>query len=302
MPSDRRPPSPIRRWACACVLVGAGIAAAALATPYAAVYPPVRRRGRLPQRVARELVRFPSADGIDLAGWHRRTPGAAETIIVCHGWPGDMSDVLRLADALGGAGFNAFAFDFRGWGRSGRGPVTLGYREALDVIGAVRFLRTCDPAGARRIGVLGWSMGAAAAILAARETTEIEAVVADSCYARLDREVRHAARRFWGPLAPLAYGAAERLAPRLIGAPLAEVSPLAAVETLAPRPLLIIHGTRDRLVDVEDARRLYCRAGEPKALWLVEGARHAQAARLRPEDYVRRLAAFFDEAFGRCGP
>src|SRR3712207_7622089 len=45
----------------------------------------------------------------------------------------------------------------------------------------------------------------------------------------------------------------------------------------SPRPLLIVHGTADALIPVEHARRLYEVAGEPKELWLVDGAAHCGA-------------------------
>lgn len=289
-----------RRVAGSLVLGGLGIAAASVATAYLTVHPLMRWRGSLPPGVERELVRFPNADGLELAGWYRIGPNPRATIIVCHGWPGDMSQVLDIASALFEAGFDVLTFDFRNWGRSAPGPVTLGYREAQDVIGAVRFLQEQRVPAARQLGVVGVSMGAAAAILAASQTAEIQAVVADSCYARLDEEVRrHVARRLWGPLAPAVYETTRQVIERLLGFPLACVSPEDAIAYLAPRPVLIIHGTRDRMVNVSDAHALYRSAGAPKALWLVEGARHARARRARPAEYSQRLVDFFTYAFAR---
>lgn len=46
------------------------------------------------------------------------------------------------------------------------------------------------------------------------------------------------------------------------------------VADLAPRPLLLLHGTSDTILSDESSRMLYERAGEPKTLKLFEGADH----------------------------
>jgi len=59
-----------------------------------------------------------------------------------------------------------------------------------------------------------------------------------------------------------------------------EVSPLNWVGKISPRPLLIIHGTGDEVVEPSSAWALYERAGEPKDILIIEGAGH----RLRLEE------------------
>ena len=58
------------------------------------------------------------------------------------------------------------------------------------------------------------------------------------------------------------------------------VRPVDYISRIAPRPLLLVHGDRDEVVDVGHAYKLYDRAGEPKQLIVVEGAGH----RLRQND------------------
>jgi alpha/beta superfamily hydrolase len=48
-----------------------------------------------------------------------------------------------------------------------------------------------------------------------------------------------------------------------------------SVERLAPRPLLLVHGTADTMLDAEASRDIYERAREPKRLELYEGADHS---------------------------
>jgi uncharacterized protein len=98
-----------------------------------------------------------------------------------------------------------------------------------------------------------------------------------------------------GPLrAPVsAYGT--WLGGRLAGMPLATASPLEAVERIAPRPLLLIHGDADHLIPPSDSQEIYDAAGEPKALWLAPGSRHVGAAGDHPEEYRRRVLEFLEE-------
>ena len=257
-------------------------------------------RSRLTRRFGRRTLpdgrlrpeTFQTSDGTRLAGWYGAPAGTAATIILCHGVPGDKRDMAGLAVALMDAGFGVLAFDFRGWGDSDRTSITLGHREVEDVFAAVRCAQH-QAEGRSNIGIVGLSMGAAAAIVAAAQTPAIEAVVADSGYARLDQTVERATRRFLGPLGSLATRRVRRLGERLIGAPLASVAPVGAIAGISPRPVLIIHGKQDRLTDVGDAYALYRACGEPKALWIVDGAGHARTRRVCPEEYDRRVIGFF---------
>jgi fermentation-respiration switch protein FrsA (DUF1100 family) len=47
------------------------------------------------------------------------------------------------------------------------------------------------------------------------------------------------------------------------------------VEQIAPRPLLVIHGTEDRRITEAQVQELFAAAEHPKSLWLVEGASHS---------------------------
>ncbi len=58
------------------------------------------------------------------------------------------------------------------------------------------------------------------------------------------------------------------------------VSPIKHVAGIAPRPLLLVHGSGDETVEVNHAHKLYDRAGEPKQLVIIDGAGH----RLRQND------------------
>jgi fermentation-respiration switch protein FrsA (DUF1100 family) len=53
-----------------------------------------------------------------------------------------------------------------------------------------------------------------------------------------------------------------------------KVKPIDCIEDISPRPLLIIQGTNDDVVDTQSALELYERAREPKDILLIEEAGH----------------------------
>jgi len=142
-----------------------------------------------------EDVSFPSADGVLLHGWFLPAAGAVDTLVLCHGYAMSRLETLALARALNDRAHHVLLFDFRAHGRSEGRFTSLGYREVHDLLGAVAFLQTRPEYTPGRLGVLGFSMGAVAAILAAARCPAIAAVVADSSYAALDHIVANGVRQ-----------------------------------------------------------------------------------------------------------
>ena len=69
-----------------------------------------------------------------------------------------------------------------------------------------------------------------------------------------------------------------------------------AIGRIAPRPILLIQGANDEMAPASQARENFALAGEPKELWIVEGAGHRalkQAA--GAEEYDARILAFLNE-------
>jgi dipeptidyl aminopeptidase/acylaminoacyl peptidase len=71
---------------------------------------------------------------------------------------------------------------------------------------------------------------------------------------------------------------------------------------MSPRAMLFIHGEKDSYLPVEQSRRLFALAGQPKFVWIAPGARHNQAAVLHAEQYARITVSFFDRHLARREP
>ena len=239
-------------------------------------------------------VSFPSRDGVRLLGWWIPASEPRGVAILCHGYLMNRCEPLPIARVLWQAGFHCLVFDFRASGKSDGHLCTIGDLERLDVLAAVDFAERTAPG--LPIVVYGASMGAVAAILAAAEDERIRAVVADSGYARLSDAIRD----WWQ--GSLGSGVALLLRPSLwVGMLITRrspyrVAPEAVIGRIAPRPILIIHGTHDYLITPRHAERLYAAAGEPRMLWWAEGSQHAQARFDHPDTFYATVLRFFLEA------
>ena len=220
-----------------------------------------------------ENVTFPTTDGLMLRGWFFPAErSGAPAIVYAPATSHDQRSGLSLVPAFHRAGYHVLLFSYRGFALSDgrRGQFTYGDAESRDVDAAVRFLH--ETKGIRRIGAIGHSAGAASAILSAARTPEIGAVVAVAPYASVT-EVWQSNRPSMVPSFLLNW--ALWVAEKSRGFQREEVCPLDAVDQIAPRPLLVIHGTGDRRISVEQVGRLFAAAESPKTLWLVEGATHS---------------------------
>jgi dipeptidyl aminopeptidase/acylaminoacyl peptidase len=246
----------------------------------------------IPPDVSVEDVRFASRDGIRLHGLLMAGRPGYPVLLLCHGYFKSVAEPFELACELNRLGYQVLLIDFRACGLSDGRFTTLGYREVLDVLGAVDYLRL--RLGDLPIGVLGISMGAVAAIMAAAECPHIKALVIDSAYADLESAIgKNLADYLRLPLlVPLGW-ASIRLGEWISHGNVAAVRAVDYVGRLAPRPLLLIHGELDDYLSSDHRQRLFDAADEPKELWLAPGSGHAMARLDHPGEYVQRVQAFF---------
>jgi len=244
--------------------------------------------------LAYEEVAFPTTDGLTLRGWF--IPAArsdAPAIVYAPATGHDQRSGVSLAPAFHWAGYHLLLFSYRGHARSdGRpGAFTYGDAESRDVDAAVRYLY--ETRGIDRIGVVGHSAGAVSAILSAARNPHLGAVVAVAPF-NCVAEIWQSNRPALVPAFLLDWTLS--LAEKLRGFDRADVCPVEVVDRIAPRPLLVIHGTADQRISETQVRRLYGAAREPKALWLVEGASHSGIRSPVLDDLAPQVIAFLDGA------
>ena len=242
-------------------------------------------------------ISFLGTGGARLVG--RFFPGRTHaTIVVSHGYGGNQNGVLPWAVFLHQAGYSVLTYDMRGAGRSGGGAVTLGALEQFDLVAAVDYLVSRPDVDKTRIGALGISLGGAVTILGAARDRRIRAAVDDCGFSDAPRVIDASFTHFIGlpafPFSPLAV----RLAELRTGQQIDTVRPVDMIASISPRPILIIHGLADSVVPVDNSRRNFAAARQPKELWLVPGAGHGESRAIAGAAYTHRVVAFFRQALG----
>jgi len=82
------------------------------------------------------------------------------------------------------------------------------------------------------------------------------------------------------------------------GLDVARVRSVDVIGQISPRPILIIHGLDDYVLPVANSERNFAAAREPKELWLVPGAKHAESHSVEREQYEQKVVKFFTSRLG----
>jgi len=127
------------------------------------------------------------------ASKYHRLPGA----VMCHGYGGEGAAFENSAKALASEGIVALTFDFRGHGSS---EGTLDGSIVNDVIDAWDFLRGWPEVDHKSMGLIGHSMGAFSAILAAGKLKKAKVLIALACPGEIKNKVVRNPDHFTHPL------------------------------------------------------------------------------------------------------
>ena len=234
-------------------------------------------------------------DCMNLLGELRRPEKGSvfPALCICHGIPsGQPPDPTDggypvLAETFTGAGFITLIFNFRGTGQSEGNFDILGWTR--DLSAALDCFCYCDGVDTERLSVMAFSGGAMTAIYVTARDARIKALVSccspvsitfakkiEDVEAFIDNQRQISISRDSLPTQT----------PEQIMENFKRADPLLCVDRISPRPLLVIHGDKDDLVDPAQAYMIYEKAKEPKELAMIAGAGH----RLRHEEDAMKVA------------
>jgi len=252
------------------------------------VAPAPKTVGEPPSDLPVEAVEFDSESGSRIRGWRVPAEEARGVVVLAHGLRASRLDMVDRARFLHRAGYSVLLYDAQAHGESPGEQLTLGVLESHDARAAAEFSRGWMPEAP--IVFLGCSMGGASALVGA-EPLAADALVLEAVYPTLREAVESRIALFLGPLdrwlAPLLLIQVE---PR-IGVKPEAVAPIEGIGRVAA-PVLIVAGELDDRTTLEQSRRMFERAPQPKEMWVVEGAGHVDLHRAAPAEYEERVLEF----------
>jgi dienelactone hydrolase len=232
-----------------------------------------------------EDVEFKTSDGLLLKGWYVKSRNGAAVI----SFPGRGSSQKR-AKFLARHGYGVLLFDRRGEGESEGDPNGFGWQGERDIHAAVAYLQGRPDVDPERIGGIGLSVGGEMMIEAAAESSALRAIVSEGGSSRSVRDELANPGGAWQELIGTGVATAAT-------ALFSDNLPPRSLKSLAPQisgAVFFVYGERGQPAERPANRAFYAAAHEPKEIWEVPGSGHIGGTEAQPQEYERRITAFFD--------
>jgi len=201
-----------------------------------------------------------------------------------------------LIEALHWHGYAILDIDQRAQGESGGNFCTYGLYETRDVAAALAYLQSRSDVDGKRLGIYGSSMGSMTAIHAAAQLPAFRAVAVESPFANLNATMRLVTAPLIGLPSWMVWPIVKLYQFRT-GVDLTAMRNIDDMAALADRPFYAIGDMKDKVTLPGDARKLYDAShSSSRQLWEVPDTGHTEARFSHPDEFDRRLIAFFDEA------
>jgi alpha-beta hydrolase superfamily lysophospholipase len=223
-------------------------------------------------------------------------------VLLFHGVADNRVGDLGVADFLLRAGYRVVMMDSRAHGESEGDLATYGWKERDDARAIVAALE--NKAHPRCIFAFGVSMGGGISLQAAAVEPRIVAVAAEAPFSSF-REASYdyaglhrnpwLGRILFRTVVEMGFFATKKMA----GFYASDVSPENSVSQ-RPFPILLISDGDDVVLPLRHQQNIFAAAKGPKEIWIVPGAIHASAMGVEPEEYERRVLAFFAKAHDAC--
>lgn len=248
---------------------------------------------------------------------------APATILICHGFMCDKSDVsfLRLLFKR----FNTFMFDFRAHGDLKKDQCcTFGFNESYDIIGAVKYIKSRPELKDKPVIVYAFSMGAVASILAqSREKNLFDAMILDCPFESSDdvinRGLDNLYINFFGCKIPMPF---KSLLKQCVYHPYTQSVVKYILKTITPldsmdvptcifpvypikaaqkiiAPCLFIACKHDDRAPVHAVKKVFQAIKGPKRLWITNGRRHYDSIFYNLEKYGYKINSFIDKVLDK---
>lgn len=222
-----------------------------------------------------EQVMLPAGGGTGQLAWIMRADPTAPWLLYLHGNSANVASRVNVVryEGLRSLGLNVAAPEYRGFGGVAGTPSERSVTE--DAREGYRYLRETLGIPSSKIIIFGWSLGSAVAVNLAAEVPSA-AVVLEGAPASL---VAIGERRYpWIPIRTIMRN------------PFESVLKVGRIDA----PMLLLHSPEDKVIPIEEGRRLFAAAPDPKQFVEVRGG-HIDPADVDAQVYFRAVHAFLTE-------
>src|SRR3989344_1277544 len=241
---------------------------------YRLVHPKRRPQKTTPKdfELPYKTIEFSSKDKTRLKGWLIEKKKSKSLIVLSHGYSYDKQSMLPAAKELYSKNYSILLFDYRAHGESGGHKTTIGFLEQYDLLAAIGFAKKLKY---RKVGIIGVSMGAAAALMVGAKTKNINLIVADSSFARLKDVI-------YGKIPVLTHLILKFM--KLHGVNPEDSEPIRSVPQLKI-PVMYIHSKKDKLIPYKHSSELFKKTRSEKKLLLFEDGEHGRSYLVKTNGY-----------------
>lgn len=229
------------------------------------------------------------SENLTLSGWYI-PPENGVVVIMLHGYGGNRTRILPVANMLSEAGYGVLLYDMRGHGESDGRWRSFGWQDVTDVENAIFYLQGLDEV--TKIAIWGYSAGGQVAIRAAAQLNSLGAVIADAPAIATAQDYQAA----YGKNLNFYHASFRDLLASWLFSMDIPRSVTKSLSMISPRPILLIRGEDDKRIVPAQIEAFYDSANEPKALWIVPHAGHGSTWQADPEAYATRIISFLNDA------
>ena len=220
-----------------------------------------------------DVIGIETSDGEHLQAWHLPAKPGQPTILYLHGNAGSIASRAERLAFYQQHGLGALLVSYRGYGTSSGTPSQDGL--VNDALASHDWLVQADIMPDNII-VLGESLGAGVAAQLAIKRP-LRAVIMEAPFTSTMDVARSV--YWWLPVDLLLKDRFETI----------------AIIDQIKAPILIVHGEKDEITPVEQARQLFAKAREPKTLYIIKNASHngisVEAVWQREQAFIDSLIA-----------
>ena len=233
-----------------------------------------------------EEVFFKASTNDSIHAWWfaAKTPQAKGTVVFFHGNAENLSSHFLMLYWLPAEGYNYLIFDYPGYGLSSGKPDQKNTVEAG--VAAMEWVHEHKDPGP--LIVYGQSLGGAVALRSAeiaKDRLPLRNVIIESGFRSYPQMARYVLSRSW----------ITWLLQPLTVVLISNTGGVHDVSSFSPVPMLFIHGDEDNIIELENSKKLFTLAKEPKKLWVVSGGHHGDMYFIDHEKNRERLLQYLDE-------